>query len=188
MTCDEFLDRYSDFRDGSDSGPESGGADAFDAHLASCSQCRRYHDVIERGTSLLRENDAPALQDDFRDRLQHRIYHADLKLRTPSPRDLGMAAPVALGLAAAAALAAVAAWGPMAEAVRPLPTADLAPIAAEAPPSLRVRPVAGVPGGTRAPAALVQPDYWVQSHTLLYEHSSVYHRNRGGGMVRTGIQ
>lgn len=185
MDCNEFLDRYSEYRDGGATSPEEGDAPAFEAHLARCTPCRRYHEVIERGTSLLREANPPALRDDFRDRLQHRLYDADLRRR--SPRDHGMAAPVALGLMAAATLAAVAAWGPILEAVTPLPTASLAPIAAQAPASARIRPVVAVPGGTRAPAALVQPDFWVQSHTLLYEHSSVYHRNRGG-VVRTGVQ
>ncbi len=185
MDCNEFLDRYSEYRDGENPSAGEGDAHAFEAHLAGCTPCRRYHEVIERGTSLLRDADPPVLRDDFRDRLQHRLYDADLRER--SPREQGVAAPVALGLMAAATVAVVAAWGPILEAVTPVPTANLAPIAAQAPASARILPVVAVPGGTRAPAALVQPDYWVQSHTLLYEHSSVYHRNRGG-LVRTGIQ
>lgn len=187
MDCNEFLERYSDFRDGADLGPEpeAGGAQAFEAHLEACPTCRRYHEVIEQGTNLLRDLGPLPLQDDFRDRLQHRIYSADLSQRRP--RDLGTATPLMIGLAAAGVVAVVAAWGPMLEAVAPVPTASLPAISAAVPEAVLLRPaVSG--GANRAPAALVQPDFWAQSHQLLYEHSPLNQRNRDGGIVRAGVQ
>jgi anti-sigma factor RsiW len=181
MNCNEFVDRYSEYHDDEGSLPDR---ERFEAHLASCGTCRRYRDVVVRGTSLLRELPEPPYREDFRDRLQHRLYLSEVEDRPG--RSPGMTTPVTLGLAAAAILTVAATFGALADAVLPLPEASLPPIMASVPPG-QVVP-ASIPGSARAPAALVQPDYWVQSHTLLYEHSSLYHRSRQGGLVRAGIQ
>ncbi|TVP43335.1 MAG: hypothetical protein EA350_13895 [Gemmatimonadales bacterium] len=183
MDCNEFLDRYSEFHDDETRGlPDRA---EFEGHIETCSTCARYHRVVVEGTALLRESPAPPYRDDFHDRLQHRIYQSDLDRQ--GNRESGLAYPVPLGLAAAI-LVAVVAWGPVSQAVTPLPPASLPTITASVPSPPALRPVTTTTGSSRAPAALVQPDFWSQSHTLLYEHSPLYHRNRSGGVVRTGLQ
>jgi hypothetical protein len=183
MHCNEFLRRYSEYHDDEGELPDR---DRFDAHAASCPPCRRYRDVVARGTALLREVEGPEFRDDFRDRLQHRLYLSEFESRRPAgTHTLGN--PLYLGLAAAAILAVGAGWGPMLDAVLPAPEARLPSVTAAAPESARARAVPN-PGANRAPAALVQPDFWVQSHTLLYEHSSLYQRHRQGTLLRAGIQ
>lgn len=184
MDCTDFLDRYSDFHD--DVLGELSDRIEFERHLSSCPACARYHHVVAQGALLLRDLPDPSFREDFRDRLQHRLYLSEVEGR--AGRSTPMATPLALGMAAAAMLAVAAAWGPMVEAVSPVPAAALPAITAGLPPLTVERPRIATPGGTRAPAALVEPDFWAQSHTLLYEHSPLYHRNRGGGMIRAGLQ
>jgi hypothetical protein len=183
MNCNEFLDRYSEYHDDDGTLSDRG---RFADHLEDCSSCRSYRDVIVRGTGLLRDQPPPTFREDFRDRLQHRLYLSELQGLRP-PRASGVPPAISLGLAAAAMLAVAAAWGPMVEAVVPMPVTSLPAISATAPDFARARDVPAA-GGSRAPAALLQPDYWVQSHSLLYEHSSLYHRNRQGSLFRAGIQ
>ncbi|CAN5747582.1 hypothetical protein BH23GEM11_BH23GEM11_09510 [soil metagenome] len=183
MDCNEFLDRYSEFHD--DETRELTDRHHFESHLETCCTCARYHRVVVEGTALLRESPAPPYREDFRDRLQHRLYQSELDIR--SHRESGLAYPVPLGLAAAV-LVIVVAWGPVSQAVVPLPATTLPTITASVPTPPAIRPTTSTPGSSRAPAALVQPDFWSQSHTLLYEHSPLYHRNRSGGVVRTGLQ
>jgi len=186
MDCNDFLDRYSDFHD--DELGELPDREEFDRHISACPACARYHHVLTQGALLLRELPEPAFREDFRDRLQHRLYLSEVEGRAGRSGVLVLSTPLALGLAAAAMLAVAAAWGPMVDAVTPIPAASLPAITAATPPPLTDRPRLATPPGTRAPAALVQPDFWAQSHTLLYEHSPLYHRNRGGGMIRAGLQ
>jgi hypothetical protein len=183
MNCNEFLDRYSEYHDDEGTLPDRG---RFEDHLDACFSCRSYRDVVVRGIEALRDQPAPTFRDDFRDRLQHRLYLSELESRRP-PRSSGLPLAIALGLAAAGVLAVAAALGPMVEAVVPIPVASLPAISATAPDFARARAVP-VAGANRAPAALLQADYWVQSHSLLYEHSSLYHRSRQGSLFRAGIQ
>ncbi len=183
MTCNEFLARFSEYHDDEGDLTDRG---LFEDHLEACATCRSYRDVLLEGTALLRELPSPPFRDDFRDRLQHRLYQSETQ-GPGGPRGSGMAGVLSLGLAAAAMLAVAAAWGPMVEAVVPTPVATLPAISASVPDFVRARAVPNA-GATRVPAALMQPDYWVQSHSLLYEHSSLYHRNRQGMTIRAGIQ
>lgn len=101
MDCGDFLDGYSDFRDDRVALPERA---AFDAHLAACVSCARYHRVVAGGVRVLHEARALEVSDDFMERLQHRLYHVDMERapgrRAPALRAAGI-------LAAAASLAAV---------------------------------------------------------------------------------
>lgn len=188
MDCNDFLDRHSDFHD-DDLGELADRAE-FERHLSSCPACARYHRVVAQGALLLRDLPDPAFREDFRDRLQHRLYLSEVEGRAghSMPLSTPLATPLGLGLAAAAMLAVAAAWGPMVDAVTPVPSAALPTITAGLPQFASERPRIATPGGTRAPAALIQPDFWAQSHTLLYEHSPLYHRTRGGGMIRARLQ
>src|SRR6266704_2219935 len=51
MTCAEFLDRYTDFRDGLITAPRE--LRRFDRHLAQCAACRRYDTAVRRGVLAL---------------------------------------------------------------------------------------------------------------------------------------
>src|SRR5207244_7298212 len=51
MTCAEFLDRYTDFRDGLITAPRE--LRRFERHLACCPACRRYDTAVRRGVRAL---------------------------------------------------------------------------------------------------------------------------------------
>jgi anti-sigma factor RsiW len=84
MDCNDFLDRHSDFHD-DDLGELPDRAE-FERHLSSCPACARYHRVVAQGALLLRELPGPAFREDFRDRLQHRLYLSEVEGRAiPRP-------------------------------------------------------------------------------------------------------
>jgi anti-sigma factor RsiW len=90
MTCPEFLDRYTEFRDGLISAPRE--LRRFQRHLAQCTACREYDAVLRRGVSALQ--DAPTIEPsaDFRRRLDARLARE---------RSRSDAVPARAGLAAA---------------------------------------------------------------------------------------
>jgi anti-sigma factor RsiW len=186
MDCPEFLHRYSEYRDDeAETHPDRG---AFLAHLTTCSSCHRYHAVLSRGVALMKGAQEPEFRDDFRERLQHRLYLAEFEDRRRSR--FRASGPLSLGLAAAAVLAVVAVGSALAEAFAPTPALVLPPITAEL-PAAASGGRAGTPLPSRANrtvSPLEHPNYWGEAHTLLYEYSPIYTRNRSGGMVRTGIQ
>src|SRR5207247_9595878 len=51
MTCAEFLDRYTDFRDGLITAPRE--LRRFGRHLVQCASCRRYDTAVRRGVLAL---------------------------------------------------------------------------------------------------------------------------------------
>ncbi len=51
MTCAEFLDRYTDFRDGLITASRE--LRRFERHLACCPACRRYDAAVRRGVRAL---------------------------------------------------------------------------------------------------------------------------------------
>lgn len=184
MDCPEFLDRYSEFRDDEACTlPDRG---AFEAHIDACLSCRRFDRVFERGVALLTDTHEPDFREDFRERLQHRLYLAEFEGRRR--RRFGNSAPLTVGLAAAAVLTVVATWTSISEAVVSEPSLTLPPITARVPDAQIRRASVPNPGANRAVSPLQYPDYWSDAHTLLFEHSPLYARNRAGGMVRTGIQ
>src|SRR6266571_4844602 len=60
MTCAEFLERYTDFRDGLITAPRE--LRRFTRHLAQCPACRRYDAALRRGVLALerRRSQVPA--------------------------------------------------------------------------------------------------------------------------------
>ncbi len=187
MNCDEFLERFSEFRDREVADEES---TAFEGHVAECDSCRRYREVVDRGVEVARSLEGLRPRSDFQERLRHRIYHADL---TEAKKGRSGSSPfVTLALAGAAVLAGIGAWGPMATTVFQPPAVELPPISASAPASeAHLVPIQTgdrtVPA-TRSPAFLSQSDLWAQSGQLLYEHSTLYHRSRAGTLIQaTGL-
>ncbi len=96
MACKEFLERYTEYRDGLLSAGESG---RFDAHLESCESCRRYESVITRGLAAWRALPRVTTSSDFQPRLQHRLYHVDDPGRRSLRAHVGRAAMIAVGAA-----------------------------------------------------------------------------------------
>jgi anti-sigma factor RsiW len=90
MICQEFLDRYTEFRDGLIAAPRE--LRRFQRHLAQCPACRRYEAALRRGVTALQERETIAPSTDFRRRL-------DARLARERMRD--EAVPARAGLAAA---------------------------------------------------------------------------------------
>lgn len=108
LNCSDFLQSYSEFRDGH-LGPAR--RLAFEAHLRGCPSCARYDRVVDQGVGLLHQLEVEPSHD-FLPRLQHRLYHVDEEARQRGQRSYG--ASVGLMLAIAGALAALA-WMPVLE-------------------------------------------------------------------------
>lgn len=170
MRCSQFIESYSDFVDETGNGTFLQEARA---HRDACPGCRRYDETYRRGRALLLSAlEEPSLDDDFHDRLQHRLYAVDDRravARYGSGRGRGMAL---LG-------AAIVVAGLVTPALVPEPEVALAPIEAERP---RARP----PVGLRLPLPTVLPaslgptqlelsgaDLWGRPSDLFYEYAPV---------------
>lgn len=127
MSCDEFIKRYSEYRDGLLSGETRS---RFDRHVERCDRCARYHSVVDRGVGLWCGLPGAEASPDFLPRLQHRLYHVDDAARLTSKRALGSAALVAV---ASVGLLAVT-WLPF--ATRMTVEVELPPVAVKAPVSV----------------------------------------------------
>src|SRR2546427_8755553 len=71
MTCAEFLERYTDFRDGLITAPRE--LRRFERHLARCAGCRRYDTAVRRGVLALQAVETIEPSRDFRRRLDARL-------------------------------------------------------------------------------------------------------------------
>ncbi|MEJ2203550.1 MAG: zf-HC2 domain-containing protein [Gemmatimonadota bacterium] len=182
MTCSEFVARFSEYYDGT--APEEYVRRA-DEHLAACPNCCRYQQVVERGAGLLRRLPTPDLPEDFRPRLQHRLFHVD----DPAvPGGATSSVSTVLAVLGMAVLLAGVAWSP---ALRPrAPVIDLPPIEVSSPPApLRWSPVRTFPFGAAAPVGRFRDvqswgDLWDDANWLLFEHSPLSRRYGGASSVR----
>src|SRR2546425_1732077 len=95
MTCAEFLERYTDFRDGLITAPRE--LRRFERHLLRCAGCRRYDTAVRRGVLALQAAGTIEPSRDFRRRLDAR-----LERERRAARDV----PASAGVAAALVLAA----------------------------------------------------------------------------------
>lgn len=126
IDCSDLLEHYSEYRDGL---LDERRLRAFRKHLEDCRRCARYDRVVRGGVEILRAADPVRPSEDFRPRLEHRIYHlrdeeygAGTLNRATSP----------LALAAIAAVIAAAAWLPVLMPKSP-PAFSLPPAQAHAP-------------------------------------------------------
>src|SRR2546422_6436653 len=71
MTCAEFLERYTDFRDGLITAPRE--LRRFERHLLRCAGCRRYDTAVRRGVLALQAAGTIEPSRDFRRRLDARL-------------------------------------------------------------------------------------------------------------------
>jgi hypothetical protein len=73
MICQEFLDRYTEFRDGLVAAPRD--LRRFQRHLVQCAACRRYDAALRRGVAALQDVETIEPSRDFRRRLDARLAH-----------------------------------------------------------------------------------------------------------------
>ena len=107
MRCAEFLERYTDFRDGLLTEPCE--LRRFERHLARCPACQRYDSALRRGVLALQAAAPIEPSPDFRRRLEARLQQERRGgPRVPAPA--GVAA-VAAALFVVAALALLALEG-----------------------------------------------------------------------------
>ncbi len=155
MTCAEFLQRYTDFRDGLMTTPRD--LRRFSRHVAQCAACRRYDAAVRRGVSALQAAETIEPSPEFRRRLDARLAR-ERRAHHTVPARAGVAA--ALFVAAAVALVAL-------EGVRRPPVAQ-APVL---PPVPFLKPVVhtGVPfvsfQDPRASVFAANPDPALDSST-----------------------
>ena len=71
MICTEFLDRYTEFRDGLIAAPRE--LRRFQRHLVQCQTCRRYDAALQRGVAALQGVKTIEPSTDFRRRLDARL-------------------------------------------------------------------------------------------------------------------
>src|SRR5437879_12528703 len=71
MTCAEFLERYTDFRDGLITAPRE--LRRFERHLLRCAGCRRYDTAVRRRVLALHAAGTIEPSRDFRRRLDARL-------------------------------------------------------------------------------------------------------------------
>lgn len=159
MRCTEFLELYSDYRDGLIA--DAGLAQRLDLHIVECSRCRRYHQLLTRATAALGSVDDISPSPQFRSRLRHRL--AELaSLGEPVMRP---PARVAVALIMAAALGTFlfehASRSPKPESIR---------VASAHPPMPMVVANAGYPfvmfADLRAPTFEVQPGFASEETSL----------------------
>jgi hypothetical protein len=142
-------------------------------HLESCGSCKRYVEVFDRGCGILRSFEGAELSEDFRPRLQRRIYHIADATTMARTGNSGATAATALGMAI---LLVFTAWSP--SLVRSEPQVQLAPIVVQRPqartlgirPAIRPRPVSRwSPNGD----PMREGDLWARPSDLLFENSSL---------------
>jgi anti-sigma factor RsiW len=101
MNCQEFVARYTDFRDGLITAPRE--SRRFSRHLSTCAACRRYDAALRHGVVALQDSTGASPAVGFRLRLEHRLRtEADRARRPYLPARPGLAAAllvlVAIGL------------------------------------------------------------------------------------------
>src|SRR2546428_4528347 len=92
MTCAEFLERYTDFRDGLITAPRE--LRRFERHLARCAGCRRYDTAVRRGVLALQAVERIEPSRDFRRRLDARLERERRATREVRASAGGAAGPV----------------------------------------------------------------------------------------------
>ncbi len=183
MTCAEFVEGFSEYYDGT--APRALVREAED-HLETCSSCRRYRRVMERGAELLRALPEPEVNEDFVPRLRHRLYHVD---QEPSLRGHTTSGTTALAVIGMALLLAAAAWSPA--LWQGVPTVELAPIVVSRPHStVRLRALDYFPGRFgQATPRVRQAGLWDDASALLFQHSRLYQRYETTSAIRrTGLE
>ncbi len=93
MTCEHFLESYSDYVDGL---LDESAATACEAHAEACASCSRYSRVMQEAVGLFRELPPAEPAGDFTPRLQHRLYHVEDNIPWAAAHPGGSAAILAV--------------------------------------------------------------------------------------------
>lgn len=177
VDCSEFLEGYSDFRDGL-LAPER--EDACRDHVARCSACARYDRVVRSGAALARELPDLEPSHDFLARLQHRIFHLEEE-RTWFGRDSSSISVPFLALIAGVMVAS--AWFPL---MRERPAVVLLPpVAAHAPHRVEAVQQLFGPGPFLVPQPVAFPQAVPAVHTLFFRYTPI--GSQVAGPVRTSL-
>lgn len=186
MTCSEFIERFSDWFDGV--GDAEFMKDA-ETHLGGCCSCKRYVEVVERGSELIRSAPPLNVSQDFYPRLRHRIFHIE-DAEVLSRGSVGSATN-AITILGMAVLITVVAWSPV---MLSSPEVELAPIVVSPPSSkrpigLRPAPVRLSTGGRALPDPRLGSEafLWQHPHALLLRYSELYGRYPNGAFRLTGL-
>jgi len=100
MTCDEFLDRYTDYRDGLVTTPHE--RRRFARHLGECESCGEFDAAVRAGVGALQAVETIEPSANFRRRLDQRLErerHVLAEPRLPARAGLAAALLIAVGLA-----------------------------------------------------------------------------------------
>ncbi len=153
--------------------------------MAVCGKCARYQDVVARSVALLHVMPRAELAENFRPRLEHRLFHLDDPDAVGRP-GRGSATPAVTVLAMAILLTAVA-WSPTIGSG--VPEVQLPAIIVSGPPTFdplldpRLDPDAAafMPVSSSVPASsgLFPGGLWSDAKNLLYEYSPMSERYRG---------
>jgi len=186
MRCSDFLEQFSEFVD--EAGPVDFQADA-QAHADGCPSCARYLHTWFQGRSLLHDSlEEVQLNDDFRDRLQHRIYALQDR------RALARYSPVRGMAAGLAAIAVLASAGLLMPWFTEEPEVALAPIVVDRPGPRTVRlqlPMPSVlPRGSVARSALELrgDDLWGRPTDLFFEYAPIHAARRSASVARMVLE
>lgn len=136
MNCQEFQERYSEYRDERTAGEE---LERFERHVQECESCARFDRVVSRGVEVFRDLPSPSPSPDFYDRLRHRIYHLEDGIPGAGTWPTGSAAVLAVAAAGLLALA----WVPFVSHV-PVEV-ELRPVSVERPDAAEERTVESEP-------------------------------------------
>ncbi len=99
MTCPEFLECYTEFRDGLITAPRE--VRRFTRHLAQCPSCRRHDAAVRRGVLALQAMDSVTPSADFRSRLERRLRREGLVAGPVLSAPAGVAAALFIAVAIA---------------------------------------------------------------------------------------
>jgi hypothetical protein len=157
MICQEFLDRYTELRDGLVAAPRE--LRRFQRHLVQCAACRRYDIAVRRGVAALQDIETIEPSTDFRRRLDAQLAR-ERAVAAAVPARAGLVAAM-LVLVALSLLVVVAGRRPqMVQALALPPAAFPKPVANPGLPFVSFQdPRASVVDGNPYPygTALVQP-------------------------------
>lgn len=189
MTCSEFIERYSGYYD-DDVAPDV--TAAMESHMASCEECRRYHQVFDQGRDLLQSLPEIDVSDDFLPRLKHRIYHIEDGDGLGALGASGSGATAVTALTMAILLVA-AAWSPslldreVEVELSPIVVSQPQPRATRGGTGIRAPRVSLIPAGDAIYLGR-DPDLLRASNALLYRYSPLADRAQANGsVVRAGL-
>jgi hypothetical protein len=157
MICTEFLNRYTEFRDGLIAAPRE--LRRFQRHLAQCPTCRRYDTALRCGVAALQGVETIEPSTDFRLRLEARLARERTRI-AEVPARAGLAAAMLVLVALSLLVLEVGRRPQLAQAPALPPAAFPKPVANPGLPFVSFQdPRASVVDGNPYPygTALVQP-------------------------------